>query len=209
MIGFGTKDYSKHAWSSRLAAPSIKIDWIVQCRDLPKKDLLSQADSFCVLWQVPNGYARKVTNGVPSKLPWAQEIEKGKTEVARGAVHPTFNSKFRLEFTFHEEQTYVIRVYNEDLRYSTDLKEHDYLGGCVFSLGQLMGTKGCSLAKRLERGKAYMIVTAEGKFFAGRNYYFATSPLPRSRAIRLAHTQLHLKVQEAMRQVFSSDRCEI
>lgn len=55
----------------------------------------------------------------------------------------------------------MLRVYDEDLRYATDLKEHDYLGGCMFTLGQLMGAKGCTLAKRLGGEKSYMIVTAE------------------------------------------------
>lgn len=51
---------------------------------------------------------------------------------------------------------------DEDLRYATDLKEHDYLGGCIFSLGQLMGAKGCTLAKRLAREKSYMIIVGNG-----------------------------------------------
>jgi hypothetical protein len=72
-----------------------------------------------------------------------------------------------LNFVFHEEQTFVLRVFDEDLRYATGLSEHDYLGGCVFSLGQLMGAKGCSLAKRLgtdgkNRNGAYLVVTGKG-----------------------------------------------
>ncbi len=39
----------------------------------------------------------------------------------------------------------------------------DYLGGCVFTLGQLMGAKGCTLAKKLAREKSYMIVFGDGK----------------------------------------------
>ena len=58
----------------------------------------------------------------------------------------------------------MIRVYDEDLRYATDLKEHDYLGGCVFSLGQLMGAKGCTLAKKLAREKSYMVVFGDGTY---------------------------------------------
>jgi len=81
--------------------------------------------------------------------------------VARACVNPTFKHRFRLEYCFHEEQTFVLRVYDEDLRYATDLKEHDYLGGCIFTLGQLMGAKGCTIAKRLGREKSFMIVTGE------------------------------------------------
>ena len=39
----------------------------------------------------------------------------------------------------------------------------DYLGGCVFTLGQLMGAKGCTLAKKLAREKSYMIIVGEGE----------------------------------------------
>jgi hypothetical protein len=67
-----------------------------------------------------------------------------------------------LEFAFHEEQAYIIRAYDEDLRYATDLKEHDYLGGCTFTLGQLMGAKGCAIARRLAHDKSYMVVTGDG-----------------------------------------------
>mmetsp|Transcript_66242 Transcript_66242/g.191213 ORF Transcript_66242/g.191213 Transcript_66242/m.191213 type:complete len:616 (+) Transcript_66242:108-1955(+) len=158
MVKLRTKDFNKYAWSSRLTAPVIKVDLIIQCKDLPKKDLLSQADSFCVLWKVPNGYNPTIVKGMPSKLPGRQETEMGRTEVARACMDPTFKHKFRLEFSFHEEQTFIIRVYDEDLRYATDLKEHDYLGGCIFSLGQLMGSKGCTLAKKLARGNSYMII---------------------------------------------------
>jgi hypothetical protein len=160
-------DYSKYAWPSRLTAPIIKIDLVIQCRRLPKKDLLSQADAFCVLWQVPNGYTPNTDkSGMPTKLPGRQETEKGRTDVERACVDPTFtwggNRAFRLAYKYQDEQTYAIRVYDEDLRYATDLKEHDYLGGCLFTLGQLMGAKGCTLAKRMGMGKSFMIITAEG-----------------------------------------------
>ena len=166
---YRAKDFSKFAWSSRLTAPIIKVDLVIHCRKLPKKNLLSQADAFCVLWQVPNGYMPTTNSkGIPSKLPGRQETEKGRTEVARATVDPTFKHNFRLDFKFHEEQTYIIRVYDEDLRYATDLKEHDYLGGCVFTLGQLMGAKGCTIFKRLGPEKSIMVLTGEGKCFSPR-----------------------------------------
>jgi hypothetical protein len=159
---YRSKDFSKFAWSSRVTAPVIKLDLIIQCRRLPKKDLLSQADAFCVLWQVPNGYAPPLVKGMPTKLPTRQETEKGRTEVARACVDPTFEHTFRLDYKFHEEQTFIVRVYDEDLRYATDLKEHDYLGGCVFTLGQLMGAMGCTIPKRLGPGKAFMVIKGVG-----------------------------------------------
>jgi len=161
------KSLNKKAWESRVTAPVLKLDLVVQCRNLPKKDLLSQADGFCVLWKIPVGYTNWRANGIPNKNPGRQEEEIGRTEVSRSCINPTFKHKFRLNFVFHEEQTFVLRVFDEDLRYATGLSEHDYLGGCVFSLGQLMGAKGCSLAKRLgtdgkKRSGAYLVVSGNG-----------------------------------------------
>ena len=125
----GKTNLNKFAWSSRVTAPINKLDLVVHCQNLPKKDLLSQADAFCVLWRVRQdfGYAGLGANGVPSKLPGRQEDEMGRTEVSRACANPTFKHRFRLEFIFHEEQIFVLRVYSEDLRYATDLSEHDYL----------------------------------------------------------------------------------
>ena len=168
----GKKDFSKFAWFSRVTAPVLKLDLVVHCKNLPKKDILSQPNGFCVLWKAPDGYTGWEANGVPTKLPGRQEEEIGRTEVSRSCINPTFNHKFRLDFVFHEEQTFVLRVYDEDLMYAIGLSEHDYLGGCVFTLGQLMGAKGCSLAKRLginrdnnknnNNGDAYLVVTGKG-----------------------------------------------
>ena len=163
----GKKDFGKLAWFTRVSAPVLNIDLEIYCKSLPKKDLLSQADGFCVLWKLPKGYKGWNPNRVPSKKPGRKEEEIGRTEVCRASINPTFKHKFRLNFVFHEEQVFVLRVFDEDLRYATGLSEHDYLGGFMFSLGQLMGAKGCSLAKRLgtnkrDTGDAYVVVSGKG-----------------------------------------------
>jgi len=155
-------DFSKFAWFSRSTAPVINLDLIIKCHNLPKKDLLSQADAFCVLWKVPDGCEAWGVKGVPAKLPARQEEEIGRTEVSRSCPNPIFKHRFRLEFIFYQEQNYILRVFDEDLRYATDLNEHDYLGGCVFTLGQLMGARGNCLAKVLKGGEdSYLVVTGE------------------------------------------------
>ena len=146
---------SRLAWDSRVTAPYIKLDLFIECVRLPKKDSFSQADAFCGLWEAPAGFS---TDKRVSKLPLKQEKEIGRTEVVRANKNPRFETAFRLEYKFQEEQTYVIRVYDEDLRYATDLKEHDYVGGCVFSLGELMGAGGCAIARPLHRGKSYVVL---------------------------------------------------
>lgn len=150
---------SRLAWDSRITAPSIKLDLYMECRKLPKKDSFSQADAFCGVWEVPPGFRTEGSKGV-SKLPARQEKEIGRTEVVRENRNPKFNATFRLEYRFNIEQTYVVRVYDEDLRYATDLKEHDFIGGYVFSLGELLGANGCSIARPL-KGKAFLVLSGQ------------------------------------------------
>lgn len=153
---------NKLAWDTRITSPVIKVDLHVECRNLPQKDSFALADAFAVIWQVPNGYVGTgVNSDSPSPLPTRQENEVGRTEVVRGSNSPKFEHSFRLDFLFQEEQTYLVRVYDEDLKYATDLREHDYLGGCVFTLGQLMGAAGSTMARTLGQGsgKSQLYIT--------------------------------------------------
>ncbi|KAL7556565.1 hypothetical protein ACA910_009082 [Epithemia clementina (nom. ined.)] len=149
------------AWDSRITAPFIKLDLVIECRRLPKKDSFSNADAFCGIWEAPPGVLNNRDKQKVSQLPNKQEREIGRTEVVRENENPCFEHTFRLEFRFQEQQCYVIRVYNEDLRYATDLKEHDFIGGCVFTLGELIGSPGCAIAKPLQQGKAYTVLMGQ------------------------------------------------
>jgi Copine/C2 domain len=150
------------AWDSRVTAPYIKLDLIIECHRLPKKDSFSQADAFCCLHEVPASYHDLLKQrGSVTRLPTKQEKEIGRTEVVRGNKNPRFQTTFRLEYKFQEEQTYILRVYDEDLRYATDLKEHDFVGGTLFTLGELMGSGGCALARPLLRGRAVVLLVGQ------------------------------------------------
>ena len=150
---------SRLAWESRVTAPYIKLDLVIECQRLPKKDSFSPADSFACIWEIPPGH--RINSKKVSKLPARHEKELGRTEVVRGDRNPNFSTTFRLEYKFQEEQHYTVRVYNEDLKYSTDLKEHDFIGGCCFTLGELMGAGGCSLARPLQHGKSFLILIGQ------------------------------------------------
>jgi hypothetical protein len=150
---------SRLAWDSRVTSPCTMVDLVIECQRLPKKDTFTDADAFCYIWEAPSGF--NLGNKEVSRLPTRQEKEVGKTEVVRENKNPCFKEIFRLTYKFQEQQTYVIRVYDEDLRYSTDLKEHDFIGGCVFTLGDLMGSTGCSIARPLLRGKAFVILKGQ------------------------------------------------
>lgn len=146
------------AWDSRVTAPYIKVNLQIECQRLPKPDSFGHADSFACLWEVPSGYnAGKKVSRVPSR----QEREVGRTEIVRDNKNPIFTTVFPTQFKFQEDQCFVVRVYNEDLRYSTDLAEHDFVGGCLFTLGELIGACGCTIARPLRRGKSFVILTGQ------------------------------------------------
>lgn len=150
---------SRLAWDSRVTAPYIKLDLVMECHRLPKKNSFSQSDAFCCLWEIPPGH--RINSKKVSKLPARHEKELGRTEVIRENRNPSFKTTFRLEYKFQEEQHYVVRVYNEDLIYSTDLKEHDFVGGCFFTLGELMGAGGCAVARPLNHSKSFLILIGQ------------------------------------------------
>lgn len=132
----------------------------VQCRNLPKKDKLSQSDPFVVLTYCLEPPASR--NKVPPRLPSiAHETEIGRTEVLLDSPNPEFVTPFKVDYLFEEEQLFCVRVYDEDAKNNRDLKKHDYLGGMYFKLGQLMGAKGNSLAQPLGLGKAFIVLQGE------------------------------------------------
>jgi Copine/C2 domain len=74
-----------------------------------------------------------------NRLPSNTEKEVGRTEVVRGNSHPKFAHRFVIDYNFAEEQCFVLRVYDRDLEFCPDLKEHDFLGGTFFTMGDLIG----------------------------------------------------------------------
>jgi len=154
---------STQAWFTRLTPTTMYVEVSFECRNIPKKNILSFADAFCVLWEVPVDYTSKNPTSFagdtigksrrrkPKRLPSKQEIIIGHTETIRNQ-NPTFTTKFRILFNFELEQKYIVRVYDKDLRLATDLEDHEYLGGATFNLGQLIGSKGSTLMKPLISG---------------------------------------------------------
>jgi Copine/C2 domain len=129
------------AWNAPLTSPIVRVYINVSCRNLPHRTT-RLANAFCVLWEVPRGYTgclKAANNGRLCPLPRKQEHEIGRTEVVRDSQNPIFTESFLVQYRFELEQTYLIRIYDEDLIDSSDLKEHDFLGGAVFTLGELFG----------------------------------------------------------------------
>lgn len=161
LVGLRRKQNTKNshrAWDSRVSAAYIKVNLTIECKNLPNKDSFSKSDAFCCIWEAPPGFREqhKHVGKLPSKL---EGKELGRSEIIKQNNNPTFQTPFPVDYRFEAEQNFVVRVYSEDLRYSTDLKEHDFLGGCIFSLGELLGSPGCAIARRLEHVKSFLVIT--------------------------------------------------
>lgn len=155
------------AWNARLTSPVIPVQLFVQCRDLPSRTT-RHANAFCVLWEVPSGYTGcdKIDNrraaendtstatgtGRPCRLPRKQEREIGRSEVVHDSQNPIFMQSINVKYRFESDQWFLLRIYDQDLGYTHDLKEHDYIGGFAFSLGDLMGRPSHKLITMLGDG---------------------------------------------------------
>lgn len=138
MTNFAVKKISydkRAAWNARMTSPQVRVAIKVKASNLPQRNT-KHANAFCVLWEVPSGYAEL---GKPSALPRPQEHEVGRTEVVRETQYPSFTERFEVDYKFEREQTFLIRVYDEDLGYTQKLSEHYYIGGYVFTLQELLG----------------------------------------------------------------------
>lgn len=184
----------KAAWKTRVTSPITTIELQFGCHNLRRG-----CDAFAVIWQVPCGYGMEsligIMGGESSKssvlgnaslatmltkdgrrketgrighLPGRLEREVGRTEVIKCSRDPQF--KFSVDFHFHEEQTYVVRIYDLDLQFCPDLKEHDFLGGAVFTLSELLIGKrtlirplDCMSRNSGDRTRQKSVVMVQGK----------------------------------------------
>jgi hypothetical protein len=134
---------------------SEKVELFIACRNLPKLDLLSQTDAFCVLYV-------KNRSG--------QWDEIGRSETVWDTPNPDFTHQFNVDFHFEEVQDMRmimrIEIYDRDAD-SEVLSKHDFCGQAFFKMGQLMGAEGqalgLKLAKQGSQQKGEVYVRAEIK----------------------------------------------
>lgn len=169
------------ASKTRVTAPVAKIELLMECHNLRRKDVFAEFDAFAVIWAAPIDYKMEPTIGrmtdescstshnnmsistmgtttsVPRRkrpkvcrLPARNEKEIGRTEVIRGSPSPKFMTSFTVDFEFHQDKTYIVRIYDRDVDFSSDLKEHDFLGGTLFSVAELMAEGRRQLKPPLE-----------------------------------------------------------
>ena len=77
------------------------------------------------------------------------ESEIGRTEVIQDTQSPSWHTAITAAYVFEEVQTIKVEVYDEDVKGSTNLKDHQLQGSACFLLSELMTSRTGSLTKDL------------------------------------------------------------
>ena len=90
-------------------------------------------------------------------------IEVGRTEVVYDTQNPDFASTFKVNYHFEENQMLTVKIFDEDKKGSRSLSDHDYAGMITVSLGQLMGSNGNVVAKKVSGGTGQGIIAVRAE----------------------------------------------
>ena len=134
-------------FSQEFKLPTSTVELTVQCDKLKDKDILSKSDPCCVLFKKVKG----------RRDDW---IEVDRTEVVKNDLNPVWQKRFVMEYSFEERQELKFEVYDADSN-SADLKQHDFLGRCETSLGQIVSSPNHLYISTLKHGKGRISVNCE------------------------------------------------
>ncbi|XP_066930296.1 copine-9-like isoform X2 [Clytia hemisphaerica] len=104
--------------------PLSKIEITIACKNLLDLDVFSKSDPFVIV-----------------SMMQGQWVKIGQTEVMKNELNPTFVKSFTVDYYFEEQQMIKFEVYDEDSS-SNNVKNHDFLGCFVTSLGSIVGEHG-------------------------------------------------------------------
>jgi hypothetical protein len=71
-------------------------------------------------------------------------------------LDPEFVTPFQMTYFFEEQQTVVVKIYDEDVKGSRDLSRHDFMGEVSFNLGALIASPGECFSVSLYRSSRYL-----------------------------------------------------
>ena len=128
-----------------------KVELFISCKDLIQKDFNSKSDPFVVV------YIRG-RDGVFAEM--------GRTEAIQDNAYPVFQTQFKIDYFFEEEQTLRFDVYDEDKKGSKKLKDHDFIGRCTMVLGEIVHEQGMTMSKKLLDRKRWQIKNKKSKKYS-------------------------------------------
>ncbi|ESO91349.1 hypothetical protein LOTGIDRAFT_209681 [Lottia gigantea] len=120
--------------SGTAAIPCSRVEISVSCRKLRDCDVISKSDPMCVLFMLD--------------LKPHQYREIARTECINDNLNPDFVKKFEIDYYFEENQKLKFEIYDVDSD-KRKLSDHDFLGKLECSLGEIVGSHGSCLKRKL------------------------------------------------------------
>merc|ERR1712012_520489 len=107
------------------ASATSVVELSISAKNLRDMDIFSKSDPMCVVSTKPFGSQNFM------------EIKR--TECINNNVNPQWVTKVQMNYMFEEQQYLNFDVYDVDTN-SRDLSEHDFLGSCTMTLGQIVSS---------------------------------------------------------------------
>jgi len=124
--------------------PTSSVELTISCKNLADMDTFSKSDPFAVL------YLQDAKTGS-----WSYQ---GRTETIDNTLNPQWAKKFVLNYQFEARQMLKVEVYDSDSD-SRRLEDHDHIGSCECSLGEVLTAQGKGLTRKLVGEKVDQTIT--------------------------------------------------
>jgi len=124
--------------------PTSSVEVSISCKNLADMDTFSKSDPFAVL------YLQDARTGG-----WSCQ---GRTETIDNTLDPQWAKKFVLNYQFETRQLLKVEVYDSDSD-SRRLEDHDHIGSCECSLGEVLTAQSKGLTRRLVGEKVDQTIT--------------------------------------------------
>jgi hypothetical protein len=147
--------------ASTAASTGTPIEVAISCRGLPNLDRTSKTDPFAVVTLCSNEAdvacddQGHVTIGGMLVLKELGTRQLGgellvKTEVIHDTLNPDFHTSFKTNYAFEKSnQILMVKVYDEDVKGSQNIADHELVGVTYITVGQLMGAPGNCVTREL------------------------------------------------------------
>jgi len=138
------------------AIPTTSVELSLSCENLMNLDVLSKSDPFCVIYYKEASVQSEFT-------------EVGRTETICDSLNPKWQKKIILDYNFEKRQLLKFCVFDSDSS-SDHLDNHDFLGQCETSLGEIVAAQSKGFVKSLTNGKSGTIRVISEEMLANKEH---------------------------------------
>jgi len=162
----------------------------MRCRDLKSFDMTSESDPMVVM---------SMRKGSGDSSAWA---EIGRTERLDNQKDAAFSTTFTVDYLFEEIQQVKFAVYDADGT-SASMEEHDLVGECTGTLGEIVGASSGSWESPLkgESGKTHGIMHVDAEEASTANgvatFQFRGTKLDKKDFFGKSDPYIEIKIQNA------------